>query len=90
MHPVECDRPHKLAIELWNDDGERTGLQLEGEVSAKRQPKTRSGSVQVVLNLMGLQFPKKGDYEFHISVDGQYLKTLPLYVEPPAEATDAG
>lgn len=81
LHPVECDKPHKLAIELWNEDGQQFGPKIEGEFEAKRQPKARSGSVQMVLNIMGLEFPKEGDYEFHISVNGQYLKSLPLYVE---------
>ncbi len=92
LHPSECERPHKLEIELWDRDGRRMGPHVEGGFTATRQPKMRPGSVQLVLNFMNAEFPKPDDYEFHILVDGQHRKTLPLYVEPlegPADAARA-
>ncbi len=81
LHATECDRPHKLEIQLWDKDGKRLGPQIDGEFTAQKQPKMRPGTLQTVLNLFGMDFPKADEYEFHIIIDGQHRKAVPLYVE---------
>jgi hypothetical protein len=82
VHPVECERMHTLVIEFWDPDGTRIGPTVSGEFSAQRDPEapTRPRFVPLVLNLVSLQLPSAGDYDFHIIVNGQHLKSVPLYV----------
>lgn len=89
LHPIECEREHKMEIELWDRDGQRLGPKVDAQFKADRQPKARPGSVQIVLNFLGAEFPKPDDYEFHILVDGQHRKTVPLYVELVDQARSA-
>jgi len=82
LHPTECNRQHTLEIELWDPDGNQAGPAISGEFSAQRNPDspTRSSYVQLVFNIIGLQFPSAGEYEFHIIVNEQHLKTIPLSI----------
>jgi hypothetical protein len=92
LHPTECGRPHKLEIELWEQDGQRIGGRIEAEFSAERQKKGRSSYVQMVLNIVGIQFPHSGDYAFQLVVGGEHRKTVPLHLEElpqPSSAADS-
>jgi hypothetical protein len=82
VHPTECNRPHKLEVEFWDPDGRRLGPAISGEFAAQRDETnpTRPRFVQLLFNIAGLQLPAPGDYDFHIVVDGQQMKTVPLYV----------
>lgn len=82
LHPTECDRQHHLEIELWDPDGKRIGPKIAGDFSAQRNRSnpTRSVFVQLVFNIAGLQLTGPGEHEFHILVDGQHRKTIPLYI----------
>lgn len=79
LHPMECDKQHKLEIELWDPDGQRLAV-VSGEFSAARQAfdPTKQVFAQLVLNIGNQKFPKPGDYAFHIAANGHHLKTLPL------------
>lgn len=97
FHPAECDRLHRLEIELWDPDGQRLGPHLKTEVAAPRRPHapTRPSHAQIVLNMVGIQFPRPGEYAFHILVNGQHLRSVPLYLERvplpgPAGPTEDG
>jgi hypothetical protein len=85
LHPTECDRPHALEVDLWNPDGQRVGPTLRGTVQAPRDPShpARPAFVQMVLGMFGTVFPQAGTYEFHIVANGQHLKAVELYAEPP-------
>ena len=91
VHPVECERPHKLEIQFWDPDGRRLSPEIRGEFTAQRDPEssTRPTFVQLVFNIVGLQLPGPGDFDFHIVVNGQHLKTVPLYVHAAAGADPA-
>jgi len=80
LHPSECDRDHGLEIELWDPDGNRIGPQLKGVFSASRDSDhpTRSVFVQMVLNIMGAEFPDPADYAFQVIVNGQHMKEVRL------------
>jgi len=82
LHPAECDRRHHLEVELWDPDGRRLGA-LGADFAAQRQADApmRPVFAQLVFNFVNQQFPVHGDYAFHILVDGQHLKEMPLYLE---------
>jgi hypothetical protein len=86
IHPVECDRTHALQIEFWDPDGQRLEPSISGEFGAQRDTEhpTRPRYVQLVVNLVQMTLPSAGDYDFHIVVNGQHLKTVPLYVHQSA------
>lgn len=92
LHPSECGRQHKLDIELWDQDGQRVGPQISGELSRERQPDAPTQPVffQVVLNVIGAKFDRPGMYEFHILVNGEYLKSVPLELRELQESGSAG
>ncbi len=83
LHPAECNRTHALEIEFWDPDGRRLEPTIRGQFSASRNDAypTRPRFVQLLFNLIGLQLPAPGDYDFHIVVNSQHLKTVPLYVQ---------
>lgn len=82
LHPTEAGRRHRLEIQLWDKEGKRLVPELSGELNAQasEQFPTRPLYVPLVLNYAPLVLPAPGDYEFHIIVNNQHLKTLPLYV----------
>jgi hypothetical protein len=80
----ECERPHRLEVEFWDEDGHRLREPIVGEFVAQRnelQP-ARGAYVQLVLNVVGFPLEKSGIYEFPITVDGHQLKSLQLYANP--------
>lgn len=92
LHPTECDRQHRIEIELWDQDGQSVGPKLNAEFSARRHANnpTRPVFVQLVLSAIGQQFPRPGSYDFHIVVNGQHLKTVQLYLEQVANPASTG
>ncbi len=91
LHPTECDRQHRLEIEVWDPDGNRIGPQLSSQFSAGRHATdpTRPVFVQTVLNIVGMEFSKAGAYAFHIIVNGQHAKTVDLHLEDAGPAVDS-
>ena len=83
LHPLECNQSHRLHIQLWDADGRSLQPDIAMEFDIPRNPRHRTRDVfaQLVLNIVGLQLPQPGDYDFHVVVDGRHLKTLPLYVQ---------
>lgn len=92
LHPMECDRSHHLEIEMWDPDGGRLGPKLETDFRVGRDEKepSRDRHAQMVLNFYGVEFPREGDYAFHIAADGNHLGHLELFVrkvdEPARES----
>ena len=82
LQPIECDRPHQMEIVLWDPDGQIVGPQLNGQFSASRRADDplKVSYAQVVVSMIGQRFPREGDYAFHIVIDGQEKKTLPLTI----------
>ena len=86
----ECEREHALEIELWDADGNPAGPKLSAKFEAPREDLGRPSYVQLVLNIVGQTFKAAGDYAFKVLVDGQHLKTLPLYLveRPDGQSND--
>jgi hypothetical protein len=80
--PDECDRVHRLVIELWGPNDQQLTPAISGDVTAQRDADdpARPRSVPLVLNILSLQLPQPGEYTFHIVLNGQRLKSVPLVV----------
>ncbi len=76
----ECEREHALEIELWDADGNPVGAKLSAKFEAAREDLGRPSYALLVLNIVGQTFKAAGDYAFKVLVNGQLLKTLPLYL----------
>ena len=90
LHPTEADREHRLEIQIWDQDGKQIAPAVGGGFSAQRRDDApvRPVYVQTVLNIFGLVFQQPGAHEFHVIVNDQHLKAVPLYVgenPPPPE-----
>lgn len=81
LHPSECDREHRLEVQLWDADGQSIGTGVNGAFNVPRSPEGRLAYAQMILNILQARFEKPGDYAFHIIVDGQHVKTLPLELQ---------
>lgn len=82
LHPTECNREHRLDVELWDPDG-KSLARLDGKFGAA-QPEahgTRPAFVQMVFNYVNTEFLRPGDFAFHVLVNGQHFKELPVFVE---------
>jgi hypothetical protein len=68
-----------IKIELVDEDGKDI-LSINGEMRFERSPDGRSTTVNQILNLNNMVFPKFGEYEFRILIDGDTKSTVPLTV----------
>ncbi|GAC1355596.1 MAG: hypothetical protein NVS4B8_18270 [Herpetosiphon sp.] len=86
VHPTESDQLHSLEIELWDADGTQVGPKVSGQFGAQRHPEHPSWKIMVpvALTYANTVFPRPGDFEFQIGVDGRHLHTLDLHVVPMA------
>lgn len=72
---------HELEIDLTDADG-RSILQPrpKGSIEMKPMGPGRPLRAQFIANIENLQFPRFGDYEFHVLVDGRSIGTIPVYI----------
>jgi len=71
---------HKVRIAFVDEDGTAIIPNLDGQVNFRIGPDQPSACVNLILNLNGLKLPKLGPYSIDLSIDGQYEKSLPLFV----------
>ncbi len=95
MHPSECDRAHSTDIELWDEDGSKIGgtMNRPFQVPRRKDFPARNVFFQMILNLIGTEFPRAGTYGFQISVDGRHIKSVPvelIQVEAPSTPEPPG
>jgi hypothetical protein len=80
-----------IRVALLETDGSEV-MSMEGPMVV--QPPARPGSrayVNQILVLQGLALPRSGDYAFHILVNGDEKRAVPLRVnEPPNEGNEGG
>jgi len=85
--PVEFDSEKATQIVLTDDDGnEMVRLEQKITVSRAKRPGTRSTMNQIT-GIAGLPFPKAGDYQFAILIDGGEATTIRLRVNEMKEAS---
>lgn len=76
-----------LEVRLIDADGNDVlPKNIEGDMPFE-EPDAGTGTVNVIINFLGLKFEKYGDYAFHVTFDGMEIARLPLVVgAPPSTA----
>ena len=69
----------QVKIELVDEDGTEM-LSIAGKMHVPRQPGGRAALVNQILDFAGFAFPKFGDYEFRVVLDGITACVIPLTV----------
>lgn len=77
---------HELRVRLIDADGGQL-FNAEGPMQVPAGVPGRPVKPHVIMGLAGITFPKPGDFSFEVFLDGQHLKSVPLYVmeapQPP-------
>lgn len=82
---AEFDTQKHVRIALLESDGTEL-FGLEGPIPVHRPDRPGSKAyINQVVALEGLYFEKSGDYAFHILVNGEEKRTVPLYVSEPRQ-----
>jgi len=89
VQPTECQREHRLRIELIDSDGVQVHPEIGGPFTPIASPEYphRPVGVGMALTYLQLRFPRYGDYSFHILIDDLELGVLPLHLVPPVPPT---
>ena len=75
---------HTLEVRLLDADGEQL-FRAEGPIQVPGSAPGRPVKPHVIMGLSGVSFRSPGDYSFEVMIDGQHLKSVPLYImEAPA------
>ena len=88
---AEFDTEKHVRIALLEADGSEV-MAMEGPMLVQRPQRPGSRAfINQVLGLQGLAFPRAGDYAFHIVVNGEEKRAVPLRVnELPDEGGSDG
>lgn len=83
LDPSEINLQHKCVIEITRPNGKREPLGIENPFDAKANPMDPNlpGSTAIIVT-MGTNFDSAGEHLFHILIDGEEVKSLPLDVRP--------
>jgi hypothetical protein len=68
-----------IKIELVDEDGKDI-FSMSGVMHIEREPDGRPTMVNQILNFNNMVFPKFGEYEFRVLLDGHTVCTIPLNV----------
>jgi hypothetical protein len=81
--PAEVGRPRTYRLELRSEDGVLVGF---NEETVTLQPPQRPGmrsTHNVIQRMAPLILPNAGDYSFHVLIDGDEKRSIPLHVSSP-------
>lgn len=82
---AEVGSPRELEVAVHDADGERLGsVASEFTVPEPRRPGKRP-TLSVVLTIRDMQFPRDGDYQFALLLNGDEKYSLPLHVRDVGE-----
>jgi hypothetical protein len=81
---------HSFGISILSPDGKPVIPPLKGDVKIPEQPGRDSVINHIVLGIGGLPITCYGRHSIVFSVDGQELRTLPLFVAPPQQKKEEG
>jgi hypothetical protein len=70
---------HRMEVRLMDADGGQL-FKAEGAMQVPGGVPGRLLKPHVIMGLGGISFQKPGDYSFEVIVDGQHMKSVPLYV----------
>ncbi len=77
---------HSMTVRLWDPDGADLA-RMDMNFLPTRNPAHPERSVgwALAIQFQRLEFPRAGDYGFHILLDKQEKRVLPLYIEVPSQ-----
>ena len=83
VDPSELGKPRKLEITFRDADGQG-GFTLGGNLEFPKPQLLLPGPVTAnhIVALQGLPFPKAGDYQFAIAIDGDVKETITVRAMP--------
>jgi hypothetical protein len=70
---------HQIEVRLMDADGGQL-FKAEGSMLVPQGIPGRPLKPHVIMGLGGISFRQSGDYSFEVLVDGQPMKSVPLYV----------
>ncbi len=73
--------PHALVVRFMDADGVNVLPPANGSFSIAMAEPQRSASADIVLNIQSLNLLKPGEYALELIVDGENLRSLPLFVK---------
>lgn len=71
---------HKINITIMDEDGNKVVPDLKGNLNLQIGDDVNSKSINLIMNLQGLQLKNYGEYSIDLNVDGKQQATLPLYL----------
>ncbi len=74
-----------VQILLQDQEGQEL-LQMNGEIAVPRLPRGESATINQILLLNNTNFPKFGQYEFRVVINGRLEATIPLTVRKAEES----
>jgi len=75
---------HTLTLHIVNEDGVMIIPALNGQFIGQMPGNEREGTINVVLNLQGLNFTAYGQYEVNLAIDNINPKSIPFWIKQPA------
>ncbi len=78
FEPLEAGQ-HTLGLVIQDEDGLQI-LSIDGEGEVPRHPDAEPAVVNQIINLQAITFPRFGQYEVKIIVDGEPVQTVPIRV----------
>lgn len=82
----ECGE-HPVKIQIIDQDGNRAGPKLEGNINVRAGEGRGSTITNLILNIQGLKFEGYGEYRIDLIIDNQKIADLPFAVgEVPNKA----
>jgi hypothetical protein len=81
---------HQMELRLMDADGAQL-FKAEGAMQVPGGAPGRPVKPHLIMGLGGISFQRAGDYSFEVLVDGQALKSVPLYVmDAPTRPASGG
>lgn len=75
-----------IHLRLSTPDGENIIPPFSGDINLSYSPGAESMSYNFVVNLQGLTFKTYGKHSITLSIRGQELRKLPLYIVQPSQS----
>lgn len=80
---------YQLEVRLMDADGGQL-FKAEGPLNVSGGAPGRPIRPHVIMGLSGINFERPGDYSFEVMVDGQHLRSVPLYVVKAPSTPESG
>lgn len=75
---------HSLTINFVDFDGKHIVPSLKGKINIRPQPKQKTLTENIVLNLQKIKFESFGEFSVDLAIDEKHISSVPLYlVEQP-------